>query len=164
MKFATQVIDQHEAHQTQWVTVESADWKNIASELHAQGFVRCEWLKAIHIASDEFKVFTKVASADLSETVVVVAICTESIDSLTEVYKSAEFHERECTQLLGIQFTGTTSMEPAFVTDFEGFPLRRDFALTERVDHEWPGQVDPEKNTRRRPALPPGVFQEWIND
>jgi NADH-quinone oxidoreductase subunit C len=55
-----------------------------------------------------------------------------SIDSVTSIWRSADWHERETFDLMGIVFEGhpnlTRILNP---DDFEGHPLRKDFKLTE---------------------------------
>lgn len=49
------------------------------------------------------------------------------IDSLCPVYKSAEFHEREVYDLLGIKFTDHPDLRRLFLDSTWGFPLRKDY-------------------------------------
>lgn len=49
------------------------------------------------------------------------------IDSLCPVYKSAEFHEREVYDLLGIKFRGHPDLRRLFLDSTWGFPLRKDY-------------------------------------
>jgi len=49
------------------------------------------------------------------------------IDSLCSVYKSAEFHEREVFDLLGIKFNGHPDLRRLFLDSTWGFPLRKDY-------------------------------------
>lgn len=49
------------------------------------------------------------------------------IDSLCPVYKSAEFHEREVFDLLGIKFNGHPDLRRLFLDSTWGFPLRKDY-------------------------------------
>jgi NADH:ubiquinone oxidoreductase subunit C len=49
------------------------------------------------------------------------------IDSLCSVYKSAEFHEREVFDLLGIKFSGHPDLRRLFLDSTWGFPLRKDY-------------------------------------
>lgn len=49
------------------------------------------------------------------------------VDSLCPVYKSAEFHEREVYDLLGIKFRGHPDLRRLFLDSTWGFPLRKDY-------------------------------------
>jgi NADH-quinone oxidoreductase subunit C len=55
----------------------------------------------------------------------------ENIDSITSIYKSADWYERECYDLFGIKFLNHPDLR-RIMTDynFEGHPLRKDFPLT----------------------------------
>tara|TARA_B100000674_G_C37682764_1_gene842306 strand:+ start:238 stop:822 length:585 start_codon:yes stop_codon:yes gene_type:complete len=55
----------------------------------------------------------------------------EVIESITSIYKSADWYERECYDLFGIEFTNHPDLR-RIMTDynFEGHPLRKDFPLT----------------------------------
>ena len=55
----------------------------------------------------------------------------ESIESATSIHKSADWYERECYDLFGIEFTNHPDLR-RIMTDynFEGHPLRKDFPLT----------------------------------
>lgn len=147
-----------------WLSVAPHQWISIARELLAHGFLRCEWLKGVHRNDDEFEIYLKVTRADLSDSVIVTTIIEHDVESITSIYPAADFHERECAQMLGVVFNSRESTDSAFNADFAGHPLRRDFALTPRVETVWPGQVDPEKAVKRRPALPPGVHKEWSHE
>jgi NADH-quinone oxidoreductase subunit C len=147
----------------EWIHVTAEDWVAVHADLLAQGAVRFEWLTATHNLDDAFDVTTCVASADLIQRWIVSAAITDSIATLTGVYAQADFHERETAQMYGVTFVGRSSTEPAFDAPFEGYPLRRDFALRTRQDAAWPGAVEPDAAARRRPSLPPGVMPEWTS-
>ncbi len=50
------------------------------------------------------------------------------VDSLTPLYGSAAFMERECHDMYGIRFTGNTDLRPILLYEgFVGHPLRKDY-------------------------------------
>ncbi|PPR49743.1 MAG: hypothetical protein CFH14_00993, partial [Alphaproteobacteria bacterium MarineAlpha5_Bin4] len=53
------------------------------------------------------------------------------IETITPIYKSADWYERECYDLFGIKFFNHPDLR-RIMTDynFEGYPLRKDFPLT----------------------------------
>ena len=55
----------------------------------------------------------------------------DSIGSITSIHKAADWYERECYDLFGIEFTNHPDLR-RIMTDynFEGHPLRKDFPLT----------------------------------
>jgi len=65
--------------------------------------------------------------------------------SLTELYRGADWMERETWDMFGIEFPGHPALEPRILTveNFEGWPLRKDFHLASRVAKPWPGVNEP---------------------
>jgi NADH-quinone oxidoreductase subunit C len=54
----------------------------------------------------------------------------QAVDSVTCLWPSANFDEREAWEMYGIGFTGHPNLIRLLTTeDFEGFPLRKDFPL-----------------------------------
>ena len=49
------------------------------------------------------------------------------IDSLTAIYPTAEFMEREIFDLFGIRFNNHPNLKRLFLEDDYGYPLRKDF-------------------------------------
>lgn len=50
------------------------------------------------------------------------------IDSVSGIWSTAEYHEREVFDLLGIRFTGHPDLRRFFLPSTAGFPLRKDYA------------------------------------
>jgi len=50
-----------------------------------------------------------------------------AIDSLTALYPTAEYFEREVFDLFGIRFNNHPNMKRLFLEDDYGYPLRKDF-------------------------------------
>lgn len=142
------------------IRVAVATWVTNAKDLKAAGFVRCEWLTATHNGEANFDITLCVSTEDLAKKILVSTAIMQSIETLIEVYPNITFHECEVAQMFGVVFLGHETQN-AFETQFEGFPLRRDFALATRVATPWPGAVEPEVSARRRTSLPPGVFESW---
>jgi NADH-quinone oxidoreductase subunit C len=70
---------------------------------------------------------------------------TPVVDRWVSVYPGADWHERECWEMYGIGFEGHPKLRRLYLpAEFEGHPLRKDFALLAREVKPWPGLVDVE--------------------
>ena len=50
------------------------------------------------------------------------------IETVSDIWRTAEFHEREVFELFGVQFINHPDLRKLILTDdFEGYPLRKDF-------------------------------------
>jgi NADH-quinone oxidoreductase subunit C len=57
-----------------------------------------------------------------------VALGDPTVDSLTSLYGSAAFMERECHDMYGIVFRGNADLRPILLYEgFKGHPLRKDY-------------------------------------
>ncbi|HKJ56162.1 MAG TPA: NADH-quinone oxidoreductase subunit C [Nitriliruptoraceae bacterium] len=65
--------------------------------------------------------------------------------TVTDVYPGANWMEREAFDMFGIEFDDHPGLLPRIlcVENFEGWPLRKDFALASRVAKPWPGVSEP---------------------
>ncbi len=69
-----------------------------------------------------------------------------SVPSWVGVYPGANWHERECWEMYGIEFTGHPGLRHLYLPgEFEGNPLRKDYPLLARRMKPWPGIVDVEQ-------------------
>lgn len=65
-----------------------------------------------------------------------------SIDSVMPVWVGANWHERECYDMLGITFNGHPDLRRILLPeDWEGYPLRKDYPL-KGPEKEWPGFLE----------------------
>ena len=68
-----------------------------------------------------------------------------AVASWVPMYAGADWHERECWEMFGVIFEGHPALRHLYLpSEFEGHPLRKDFALLSRVVKPWPGLVDVE--------------------
>ena len=50
------------------------------------------------------------------------------IETVSDIWRTAEFHEREVFELFGVQFINHPDLRKLILTDdFQGYPLRKDF-------------------------------------
>jgi NADH-quinone oxidoreductase subunit C len=74
-----------------------------------------------HLESTEYRhtIVVKVKTADRDN---------PTFDSVCDIWKTAEFHEREVFDFFGIKFNNHPNLKRLFLTDeWEGFPLRKDY-------------------------------------
>ncbi len=63
-----------------------------------------------------------------------------SVDSVTGIFKGADWHERECFDLFGITFRNHPDLRRILLPeDWEGYPLRKDYPVEGPEEREWQG-------------------------
>jgi len=112
--------------------VEGPQWKALASFLR-QGPMRMNYLFCLtcidwkthltavyHLTATEHRqVLVVKAKLDAADPVV---------DTVSDIWRTAVFHEREVYDLFGVRFTGHPDLRRLILTDdFKGHPLRKDF-------------------------------------
>lgn len=99
-------------------------------------------------SAGRFQVFAHVQSTK-NHTGLTIKVDVEENDmavaSWTDVYPGADWHERECWEMYGIDFVGHPEIRHLYLPgEFEGYPLRKDYPLLARVVKPWPGLTDVE--------------------
>ncbi len=105
--------------------------------------------KTGHAGGDtRFQVFARLYSIERQMGLTLKADLDEdapSVDTWSEVYAGADWHERETWEMFGFDFVGHPHLVHMYLPgEFEGFPLRKDFPLLAREVKPWPGLVDVE--------------------
>jgi len=87
-----------------------------------------------HTAVDfttHFTVVYHLESTDFRHLIVLKSLIADrenpNVDSLTALYPTAEYFEREVFDLFGIRFNNHPNMKRFFMEDDYGYPLRKDF-------------------------------------
>jgi NADH:ubiquinone oxidoreductase subunit C len=56
-----------------------------------------------------------------------------AVDTLSDIWIAAKYHEREVYDLLGVKFNNHTDLRRLFLEDDWGFPLRKDYVDEVRI-------------------------------
>ncbi len=90
---------------------------------------------------ERFEVVYNLYSIDHRHQIRIRALVPEQdpvIDSVTPLWAGADWHERECFDLMGIRFAGHGDLRRILLPDdWSGHPLRKEYPLKGRDD--WPG-------------------------
>lgn len=82
--------------------------------------------------SPRFDVVYNLYSIDGGHRLTVKVGCPEGqgVPSVTDLWRTADWHEREAYDLYGVEFLGHPGLERIFLPeDWEGYPLRKDYPL-----------------------------------
>ena len=68
-----------------------------------------------------------------------------AVDTVSDIWPTANWHERETWEMFGIAFDGHPALRHLYLPfELEGNPLRKDYPLLAREVKPWPGLVDVE--------------------
>ena len=125
---------------------------DIMSTLKGDPELRCDYftfLSAVDRQEEGLEVIATVSSTRFENTVIVKVVLPSenpSLASVTGVYAGANWHERECAEMFGINFEGHPNLVKLYLSeDFEGYPLLKSFKLASRTYKPWPGAKDPDE-------------------
>jgi NADH:ubiquinone oxidoreductase subunit C len=86
---------------------------------------------------DHFMMVYHITSTTLRHTVVVKSRVDNResavVDTVSDLWKTAEYHEREVFDLFGISFSNHPDLRRLFLEDDYGYPLRKDFTDETRM-------------------------------
>ncbi len=116
------------------VLIDAKDWLPLATQLRNYFDLQFDFLFCL-TAVDWKTYLTAVyhlRSVKLGHTIVVKAKIADrnnaQIESVSKIWRTAEFHEREAYDLMGIRFLHHPDLRRLFLTDdWEGYPLRKDY-------------------------------------
>jgi len=95
-----------------------------------------------------FQVFARVDNIESGMGITLkvdVADDDPKLDTWVDTYPGADWHERECWEMFGIEFIGHPGLRHLYLPGaFEGNPMRKDYPLLARQVKPWPGIVDVE--------------------
>ena len=114
------------------ITIEANNWKAFASNLRNQKMVMdylfC--LTCVDWKTHLTMVYHLSATSHRQSIVIKVNLERNNpvIETVCDIWRTAEFHEREVFEMFGVQFTHHPDLRKLILEDdFKGFPLRKDF-------------------------------------
>lgn len=118
---------------TEWVTlsVTAATWKSFAQ--HMRSDRKMDFLFCVTCVDwkTHLTMVYHLRSTQTDETLVIkVQLDRNSpeIATVSDIWRTAEFHEREAFEMFGVQFINHPDLRKLILPDdFEGYPMRKDF-------------------------------------
>jgi NADH-quinone oxidoreductase subunit C len=153
-QFGDDILSSEEVHGHPVVTVSPTRYPEIASFLRDEpelDFDFFDFLTAVdHRPKDGgFEVITHLFSTRVKQHVRLKVECDAEdprCPTISHIWPGANWFEREAWELLGITFEGHPHLVKLVLPEqFEGHPLRKDFALMTREAKPWPGAVEGEE-------------------
>jgi NADH-quinone oxidoreductase subunit C len=119
----------------EWTTVviDPAVWGGLARELRSETELDFDFLfcvTAVDWKTHLMMVYHLTSTVHRHMLVVKAKLDREHpvIRTVTDIWRTAEFHEREAYDLMGVEFTGHPDLRRLFMTDeWVGWPLRKDY-------------------------------------
>ena len=121
---------------TQWPTmnIDSADWRKLAEALKNENDLAFDYLFCVTCVDWKMHLTMvyHLSSTLHRHTIVVKAKIADRnnaiIDSVYNIWATAELNEREAYDLFGVHFTNHPDLRRLFLSeDWVGFPLRKDY-------------------------------------
>jgi NADH/F420H2 dehydrogenase subunit C len=116
------------------VTVTPENLRSLAEELRNNDELNFDFMFCLTAVDwvTHFIVVYHLTSTNLNHKIVVKAKITDrdnpSVDTICDIWKTAEFHEREVYDLFGIKFNNHPDLRRILLEDdWVGFPLRKDY-------------------------------------
>lgn len=114
------------------VLIEAGSWKPLAQRLRNSVF-HFDYLFCLTCIDwkTHFTVVYHLSSTTYRHTIVIKAnldLANPVIETVSDIWRTAEFHEREVYELFGVEFLHHPDLRRLILTDdFEGYPLRKNF-------------------------------------
>ena len=109
-----------------------------------------DWLSAVDEVEEGYSIVAHVWSTARRHGVLLrtrIPRENPAVASIVDLYPGAAWHERETQEMFGVDFPGHPGLTPLLLPpEFEGHPLRKDFALMTREAKPWPGAVEGEED------------------
>ena len=150
-RFGDELLEADEQHGHAVVRVTAPRYHETVAFLRDDpelAFDFCDFVTVVDRQDDGFEIVTHVASTTHHHGARVKVLLPREapvIATISDLYPTADWHERECMEMFGIDVVGHPEPVKLLLPEqFEGFPMRKDFALMSRVAKPWPGAAEGE--------------------
>lgn len=120
----------------EWLSasIEAKDWLPLAIQLRNYYDLQLDFLFCVTVVDwkTHFSMVYHLRSTKLEHYLVIKAKIADranpEIESVSKIWRTAEFHELEAYDMMGIKFLNHPGLRRLFMTDdWVGFPLRKDY-------------------------------------
>jgi NADH-quinone oxidoreductase subunit C len=132
------------------VTVDPSDWRRVAELARHSPELACNFFEFLSGGDEEaagLGVVLHVYSTSHRHHLQVRTVVPRDgghLPTLCDLWAGADWQEREMAELFGIGFDGHPNLAKLLLPEeFEGHPLRKEFALLTREAKPWPGAKEP---------------------
>lgn len=116
------------------ILIDSSEWLPLAEQLRNAADLGFDFLFCVTAVDwkTHLSVVYHLRSLQHNHIVIVRAKCADrnkpEIETVSYIWRTAEFHEREAFDLMGVKFLNHPDLRRLFLTDeWEGYPLRKDY-------------------------------------
>lgn len=119
----------------EWLNIEidPVNWKDFASSMKSDPALAFDYLfclTCVDWKTHLTMVYHFTSTVHRHELVVKIKLDREKpdVNTVCDIWRTAEFHEREVFELFGVNFSGHPDLRKLILPDdWEGFPLRKDY-------------------------------------
>jgi NADH-quinone oxidoreductase subunit C len=152
-RFGDDVVDVIDQHGHTAVTVTRARYHDVCRFVRDEPEFACDYAdftSGVDWGEERgFEVVTHLFSTRHHHNVrvkVAVPYDDPTLASVSDLWSTCDWHERETAEMFGIRFEGHPQPVKLLLSEpFEGHPLRKDFSLMTREAKPWPGAVEGEE-------------------
>lgn len=152
-RFGEDVVDAAEEHGHAVATVTVERYRDVCRFLRDEPEFACDYsdfTAGVDLGPDDgFEVVTHLYSTIHHHNVrLKVRLPHEdpSCPTISDLYPTSNWHERETHEMFGIRFEGHPQPVKLLLSEpFDGHPLRKDFPLMSREAKPWPGAIEGEE-------------------
>ena len=146
-----EVVEPDIVHDLLTVTVAPADWRRVAELLRNDPDLACDFFDYLCGVDEEaagIGLVLHVYSTRHRHHVQLRTLVPREgggVPTVSDLWFGANWHERETAELFGVGFEGHPNLVKLLLPEeFEGYPMRKEFALLSREAKPWPGAKEPE--------------------